>query len=117
MQTQSLPLLGEAKRKRSAELSLRGEADSKRIAETFRRELGQAIARAIRAAGFEQKEVAGLMEYEDGSALTRWIAGAETAQLHRLWMVEGLRKFLVIELAGLADGIDVTTTISIRRAG
>lgn len=110
-------LIGETPRKRSAELTFRGEADSKRIAEDFRRELGQAIARAIRAAGMEQKEVAGLMEYEDGSALTRWIAGAETAHLHRLWMVNRLRRHLVIELAGLADGVTVETTISIRRAG
>lgn len=89
--------------------------DRKPIADTFRRDLGQAIFRAIRAAGMEQKEVAGLMEYEDGSALARWVSGVETAQLHRLWMVTRLRKHLVIELASLADGITVTTTISMER--
>lgn len=110
-------MLGAVPRKRSAELGPRGEADSKRIAEAFRRELGLAIARAIKAAGMEQKEVAGLMAYEDGSALARWVAGAETAQMHRLWMVAKLRKHLVIELAGLAEDVVVETTISIKRAG
>lgn len=112
MNEHPLPLLGEAHGKRRA---VRGEPASKQIAESFRLTLGQAIARAIKASGLEHKAVAGLMAYEDGSALARWIAGAETAHLHRLWMVATLRKHLVIELASLAEGISVETTISIKR--
>lgn len=51
----------------------------------------------------------------DPRQVARWIAGKENPQFHAMFAVEPLRGPLVIALAALADDIDITTTISIRR--
>jgi hypothetical protein len=99
-------------------LDLEGEGHRKRLAdEDLRRLIGRAIERAIDLAKLEKKAVAHAMGYADGSALARWISGVETPQFAKLFGVVALRRALVIALAEIADGVDVQTTITIRRAG
>lgn len=105
----SLPgLLGAVPRKSRANES---EAERKAFAEA----MGKAIERGILLAGLTKQEVAFAMGYTDASALSRWIAGTETAQFARLFSVSRLQQPLVVALAELT-GADVTTHIAIRRS-
>lgn len=90
------------------------KADLKKVEDGWRAQVGRAIGRALKLADMSQKEAAGAME-RDPAQVARWIAGSESHVLSALFAVEALRGPLVIALAGLADDIDVTTTISIRR--
>jgi len=76
--------------------------------------IGAALRRAFQLANLSQKEVAALIG-RDTAQVARWLSGQERPQFDVLFAVEALRGPLVIALAGLADDIDVTTTISVRR--
>lgn len=101
----------------SEALSLTGEGLRKPLADDYKRPIGQAIERAIALAGMTKQQVAAEMGYENQAALSRWISGIETPQFAKLFAVKDLRAALVIALAEMAKDIDITTTISIRRAG
>lgn len=91
------------------------KASLKNLDETaWRRSVGGALSAAFKLAGLSQKEVAAETG-RDQAQVARWVSGAENAPLGVLFAVEALRGPLVIALAGLADDIDVTTTISVRR--
>lgn len=47
--------------------------------------------------------------------VSRWIEGKERPQLDAIFAVPALRGPLVIALAALAEDIDVSTTITVRR--
>lgn len=113
MRSHPLPLLGATPRKSSAVPSPAAEHERKALAER----IGKAIERAILLSNLTKQGVAFDMGYPDASALSRWIAGTETAQFARLWMVASLRASLVVALAELAqpDGATVETTVTIRR--
>jgi hypothetical protein len=96
-------------------IAMTSEALRKPLADDLKRAIGQAIERAIVLAGLTKQEVAFAMGYEDQSALSRWISGAETPQFARLFIVVKLRGPLVIALAELSGDVDVQTTIVIRR--
>jgi len=110
----SLPgLIGEVPRKAHAASVASGEAERK----SFALLIGRAIERGILLAGMTKQEAAFEMGYPDPSALSRWIAGVETVQFSRLWMIARLRPCLCVALAEISEGVVVETTISIRRAG
>lgn len=90
------------------------KADFKEIDEVWRQRVGGAIARAIQLAGLSQKEAAAACG-RDQAQVARWVNGGERPQMDALFAVEALRGPLVIALAQLADDIEVTTTIAIRR--
>jgi hypothetical protein len=110
-------LIGETPRKRSASSAGQGETDRKRLAEDFKQLIGRAIERGIVLAGMTKQEVSYAMGYPDASALSRWIAGTETPQFARLFIVEALQAPLCVALSEIAKDAVVTTHISIRRAG
>lgn len=117
MPNHPLPLLGAAPRKSRATSAVSGDPDRKPLAEDLKRALGRAIERGILLAGLTKQSVSFDMGYEDASTLSRWIAGTETPQFARLFMVARLRAPLVVALAELSGDAVVTTSISIRRAG
>jgi hypothetical protein len=96
-------------------LVMRGESLRKPLADDLKRPIGQAIERALVLADITKQDAAFRMGYEDQSALSRWIAGAETAQFARLFSIPELRGPLVIALAELSETVSVETTITIRR--
>ncbi len=96
-------------------LAVEGEEVSKPLAEdVWRRKIGGAIERGIVLARLSKQDVAYQMGYADQSALARWISGAETAQLPKLFRIEALRQSLVIALGELAE-CEVETVVRIRR--
>lgn len=100
-------------------LSMGSEAIRKPLAdEEIRRAIGRAIERAVAMAGLTKQQAAAEMGYGENQApLSRWISGTETPQFSKLWSVPQLRSCIVIALAQLADDIEVTTNIRIRKAG
>ena len=98
-------------------LVMGSEGLRKPLAEDLKRVIGQAIDRAIVLAGLTKQDVAFRMGYADQSALARWIAGVETPQFAKLFVLVELRGPLVIALAELADDAQVITEIRIRRRG
>lgn len=78
-----------------------------------RAHVGAALHRAIAAVGWSLKEAASVLDM-DAAQLSRWTAGAETVQLHRIWGTR-LHGPFAIELAGAAEGVVVETTVTIRR--
>ena len=113
---QHMAQLDAIQRKPVAMRQPRGEADRKPLAEDLKRAIGNAIEDAIKAARLEKKDVADRMGYSDQSALARWIAGAETPQFAKLFLVVELRAHLVIALARLAEDAEIVTTITVRRS-
>lgn len=112
MRTHDTAQLDQVPRKMAAMTS---EALRKPLAEDLKRAIGRAIERAIVGADLTKQEVSFAMGYEDQSALSRWISGAENPQFAKLFMVVKLRAPLVVALAALAEDASVVTTITIRR--
>lgn len=115
----TLPLLGAARPRKSVDVQgesriAAGEPDRKPFAE-YAPQLGRAIERALVLANLTKQDAAWRMGYQDASALSRWISGVETPQFARLFGLPELRSALVIALAELAEDVEVTTTIQIRR--
>ncbi len=80
--------------------------------EDWRSLLGAAIDQAFRVVGWSRKEAAAALD-RDPAQIARWIHGTERPQFDTLFAVEALRAPLVIALARLTEGCDVTTHISI----
>lgn len=82
----------------------------------WRAQIGQAVQRCFALAGVTQKEAAALLE-RDAAQIARWISAVERAQIDAIFAVERLRQPLVQAFAELAgDGVEVETTIRIRRS-
>ena len=113
MRSNDIAVLESVQRK---QIAMNGDALRKLLADDLKRAIGKAIERGIVLAQMTRQEVAFEMGYEDASALSRWIAGAETPQFARLFMVMKLRAPLVVALAELSEDAVVTTSISIRRS-
>jgi hypothetical protein len=80
--------------------------------------IGRVIERAIVLAGLTKQELAHAMGYADQSALSRWISGAEAAQIAKLWAVRALRGALVIAMAEASRAdVEVQTVVTLRRVG
>lgn len=82
--------------------------------EAERARIGHAIEKAAKGMGWNLDEFAAHVG-RDARQVARWIAGKENPQFAALFAVPEFRGPLVIALASLAEDIDVTTTISIRR--
>jgi transcriptional regulator with XRE-family HTH domain len=79
----------------------------------FARLMGQAIEEAIQEAKLEKKDAADRMGYQDQSALSRWIAGIENPQLHKLWGLGPVfQKAFVIALARRCPAMRVDVTLT-----
>jgi len=93
------------------------KADLKEVeTRDFRAEIGRAIQRALSIAGRSQKGAAGLVGV-DVAQVARWIAGTERPQMDRLFAIEELRQPLIVELAELAENVEVVTEIRFRKVG
>ena len=76
---------------------------------------GRAIARAQQLCGWSLKEFAGVAQRGERQ-LARWIDGSEHPQLDTLFAIAAFRQPLIQALAEQAGiGVDVTTTITLRR--
>ena len=108
------PAHADRPRKMLAIRELRGEADRKPLAVAeISRVIGRAIERALIAAGMEKKAAAAEMGYADQSALSRWIAGIETANFAKLWSLGApFQRELVIALAAECAAIRVDTVLT-----
>lgn len=84
--------------------------------------LGPVIERAIELAGWTNERAGLEMGYDDGSYVSRWIAGTEAPQFVRLWACLPLRSHLLVAMAERADAdecpetdeIQIETTVKIR---
>jgi len=77
-----------------------------------REPVGLALRRAIGIVGLSDKEAADLLGI-DKSQLSRWLAGTESIQLHRIYATK-LHGPFAIEQARDADGCVVETTVTYR---
>lgn len=80
----------------------------------FRELIGHAIERARTLSGLSLKEFAAAVG-RDERQVSRWENGGENPQLHAIFARPDLRQVLVIALAELAEGVEVTTHIAIKR--
>lgn len=79
-------------------------------------DVGLAIARAQQLRGWSLKEFSEAAQRGERQ-LARWMDGTEHAQLDTLFAIESFRQPLIVALAERAGfGVDVHTTITIRRA-
>ena len=93
------------------------KADLKNVEMAWKQRVGHAVERAVKSAGLTQKECWVLLGHQDGSQLSRWIAGSERPQFDALFAVEPMRSPLVVALAELAgEDVEVVTEIRVRRA-
>jgi hypothetical protein len=88
---------------------------NREVPENLRKKAGDCVARALAIAGLTIKEGAALLDV-DPAQLSRWISGAEPVQVHRILGCRGLHGPFVIAFAGEVDGVDVVTTITVRRS-
>lgn len=90
-----------------------GESDPQQVGKVV---IGRAIERALERSGLTNKEAAYAMGYTDSGVIGRWVSGTETPQVAKLWTLGPVfRQEFVIALAQQADGVEVTTHVSIRR--
>lgn len=89
--------------------------------EDCRRLIGRVIEDALVTAGISKQDASWRMGYSDQSALSRWIAGVETAQFPKLWTLgPEFQTAMVVALARAAEpaaAIDVQTTVTVRSGG
>lgn len=78
------------------------------------RQLGPAIEETRLATGLSVKEFAAEID-RDERQVRCWISGEERPQLEAIFAVKRFQGLLVAALAALADDVDVTTTITVRR--
>lgn len=76
-------------------------------------DIGRCLDQARRCVGLTLKELAAALG-RDARQVRRWIDGSERTQMDVVFGVEALRAPFVLALAELA-GLDVVTTISVRR--
>lgn len=93
-----------------------GEPDRKPLAVLdWKRRMGIAIERALVLANMTKQDVSHAMGYPDQSAISRWIAGTEPTQWHKLMAVDSLRPWIPVAIAEQA-GAEVQTTVIVRRS-
>lgn len=93
-----------------------GEGDRKKLAEpNSQRAFGVVLARAFALANLTQQEVAFRLGYTDQSAVSRWVAGTENAQIARLLTLAELRGPLVMAIAEMTDDVSVETVVRLPR--
>ena len=81
----------------------------------FKAVVGGMVQRAFSLVGWSIKEAAGHIGREPAQ-VSRWISGAERAQLDALFAVEALRMPLIQALAELAgEPVTVETSITLRK--
>jgi hypothetical protein len=105
-------------KRKSLAMNLReGETDHKPLViDQWKREIGQAIERALNLANLTKQDVSFEMGYGTNQApISNWISGKETPQFAKLFAVEQLRDSLIVALAGLSKTVEVETTIRVRR--
>ena len=90
------------------------KADAKKLG-SWDSQIGQVIDYAISLSNRTQREVWEAMGANDGSDLSKWIAGTRTPDFARLFAIDWLRQPLVIAFAGLANA-ELTTQITFRRS-
>ena len=73
-----------------------------------RQVIGRVIARAIKFAGRDDKDVWVALEHPDGAQLSRWIRGTERPQFDRLFAIDWMRVPLLLAFAQAA-GIEIET--------
>lgn len=99
----------------AASLRPTDEADRKPLAVVdWKRRMGLAIERALVLANMTKQEASFAMGYPDQSAISRWIAGTEPTQWHKLMAVDSLRPWIPVAIAEQA-GAEVQTTVIVRR--
>ena len=103
----------ELPRKACARPVLRGETDSKVLADA---DLGPVVERVIALSGLNREQLAFALGYADGSSIARWVRNLEAPQFARLWAVRTLRAAIVQALAERSDDVEVETTVRVRRA-
>lgn len=80
----------------------------------FRVLSGRCLDRARLALGWNLNELADALGKRDPRQVARWIAGTDRLHLDAVLAVPALHAQFVIALATIAEGIAVTTTISIQ---
>lgn len=98
----------------AARLSEGAKPNCKPVAVEWKRRMGLAIERALVLANLTKQDVSFQMGYPDQSALSRWIAGTEPTQWHKLMAVDQLRPWIPVAIAEQA-GVDVQTIVCVRR--
>lgn len=88
--------------------------DCKPLAVEWKRRMGIAIERALVLANLTKQEASFQMGYPDQSALSRWIAGTEPTQWHKLMAIDALRPWIAVAIAE-QSGVEVQTTVIVRR--
>jgi hypothetical protein len=87
-----------------------------KVEESWREQVGHAIARTFALAGVSQKEAAALLE-RDPAQIARWVASSERPALDLLFSVRLFRGPLVIALSELAgESAEVVTEIRVKHA-
>ena len=77
--------------------------------------LGAAIQDAVHAVRWSNKEAAGKVDVDDAE-FGKWLNGTRRPHFDRLFNVKELRVPLILALAALGgDGVDVETTVTIRK--
>lgn len=88
--------------------------DRKPLAVDWKRVSGCVVERALVLAGLTKQQVSFEMGYADQSAISRWIAGTEPTQWHKLMAIDDLRPWIPVAWAEQA-GVEVQTTVIVRR--
>jgi hypothetical protein len=91
------------------------KADLKTLEIDWIQAVGSAIRRAVSIAGLSDKEAAAKVRVDPGQ-FAKWLAGRERPQFDRLFAVAELREPLILQLALLLPGVEVTTQINLRKA-
>lgn len=92
-------------------LRAHSEADPQRLG---KREVGMAIETALDRCRITKQEAAFAMGYSDSGVMGRWIAGTETPQFAKLWMLgTEFQKHLVAALAEQIDDSGVVLTMNV----
>lgn len=83
----------------------------------FRSQHGQALDWALDVVRVNQKTAAELMGYSDHGVVGRWTSGSERFQLDKLRAALGEEFFaeFLIALAQTCDGVDVNTSVTLKR--
>lgn len=98
----------------AARLRVGAKVDCKPLAVEWKHRMGAVVARALVLANMTKQEASFEMGYPDASAISRWVAGIEPTQWHRLMAIDQLRPWIPVALAEQA-GAEVQTTVTVRR--
>lgn len=83
--------------------------------EWTKQRIGAVVERALVLANVTKQEASYAMGYPDQSAISRWIAGTEPTQWHKLMAIDLLRPWIPVAFAEQA-GAEVQTTVIVRKS-